>query len=365
MNQRTMGESKRLGDGGSYWQAVLERDARLDGAFVYAVRSTGIYCRPSCPSRRPKRKQVEFYAEPQAAERAGFRPCRRCRPTESRADSARSELARRACAMIDAGLDSLDGAPSLTVLSTRMGVNIYRLARDFKRVMGITPRRYADAQKLERLKTQLKKGDNVTGALYEAGYGSTRALYERAPSQLGMTPATYRRGGEGMRIGYTIVDCSLGRLLVAATERGVCRVCLGDADEPLVSALVEEYPKAEIRPDRDGLGKWVGKFLDHLDGRMPQLDLPLDVRATAFQWRVWQELRAIPYGTTRSYSEVARAMGHPKAVRAVAHACATNPVAIVVPCHRVIREDGSLGGYGWGLERKEKLLAQERQTRQS
>lgn len=347
----------------AYWQAVLERDARRDGTFVYAVRSTGIYCRPSCPSRRPERRQVEFYAGPQAAERAGFRPCRRCRPAESRTTGPRSELVGRACELIDAELDSLDGAPTLIALAKRLGVNIYRLAREFKRVMGITPRQYADAQKLGRLKTRLKKGENIMGALYEAGYGSSRALYERAPTQLGMTPATYRRGGEGVRIGYTIVDSSLGRLLVAATARGVCRVCLGDADEPLVRALVDEYPKAEIVYDQQELREWVSRFLDHLDRRMPQLDLPLDVRATAFQWRVWQALRAIPYGTTRSYSEVARSIGNPKATRAVARACATNPVAIVIPCHRVIREDGSLGGYGWGLERKKKLLAQERLTK--
>lgn len=359
MNQPTGVENDRLG-GGAYWQAVLDRDPRQDGVFVYAVRSTGVYCRPSCPSRRPARQHVEFYAEPQAAERAGFRPCRRCRPAESRFTGQRAEWVRRACALIDAGLDSLEGAPTLSALAQRLGVSVYRLARDFNVVLGITPRQYADAQKLERLKTHLRKGDNVTGALYEAGYGSARALYERAPRQLGMTPATYRRGGEGMSIGYAVVNCSLGRLLVAATNRGVCRVCLGDSDQPLVRALEDEYPKAEVHPDAEGLRNWVGKFLDHIDGTLQQLDLPLDVRGTAFQWRAWQALRAIPYGTTRSYSEVARRMGNPKATRAVARACATNPVAIVVPCHRVIREDGSLGGYGWGLERKKKLLAHER-----
>ena len=226
--------------------------------------------------------------------------------------------------------------------------------------MGITPRQYADALRLRRLKTHLRKGGDVTTALYEAGYGSSSRLYERSDSQLGMTPATYGRGGQGMRIGYTLVDCPLGRLLVAATHRGVSAVYLGDAERSLEAALREEYPRAEIHRHTHGLSTWVRALLRHLNGRQPHLDLPVDVQATAFQRRVWEALRKIPYGDTRSYSQVARSLGRPTATRAVARACATNPVSVVIPCHRVVRQDGGLGGYRWGLQRKQALLERER-----
>ncbi len=349
-------------DGEGYWRAVLARDARFDSTFVYAVRSTGIYCRPTCASRRPSRNQVAFYSSPEAAEHAGFRPCRRCRPHEATRESpsAQAKLVERICRAIETSLGEGDGPITLATLSKRMGANAYRLQRSFKRVMGITPRQYADAQRLARLKSRLREGQDVTGALYDAGYGSSRALYERAPARLGMTPATYRKGGLGMHIRYTIADSPLGRLLIGATERGVCAVCLGDSDKALETSLFEEYPHAEIRHDEETLSPWVAAFLSHLQGRTPHLDLPVDVQTTAFQWRVWEELRAIPYGDTRSYSDVARALGRPKAVRAVAHACATNPVAVVIPCHRVVGKDGGLHGYRWGLERKQKLLALER-----
>ena len=351
-------------NGENYWQAVLARDAQFESSFVYAVRSTGIYCRPTCASRRPSRQQVAFYASPEAAEQAGFRPCRRCRPRGTAADSrsAQAKLVERLCREIEASLDEGDGAITLTTLSQRVGTNPYQIQRSFKRVMGITPRQYADAKRLARLKSRLQKGQDVTGALYDAGYGSSRALYERAPSRMGMTPATYRKGGRGMRVGYTIADSPLGRLLVGATERGVCAVCLGASDKALEANLAAEYPRAEIRRDDATLAPWVTAFLSHLQGRLPHLDLPVDVRATAFRWRVWEELRAIPYGSTRSYSDVARAFGQPRAVRAVAHACATNPVAMVIPCHRVVGKDGGLHGYRWGLERKQQLLALERRT---
>ena len=351
-------------NGENYWQAVLARDAQFESSFVYAVRSTGIYCRPTCASRRPSRQQVAFYASPEAAEQAGFRPCRRCRPRGTAADSrsAQAKLVERLCREIEASLDEGDGAITLTTLSQRVGTNPYQIQRSFKRVMGITPRQYADAKRLARLKSRLQKGQDVTGALYDAGYGSSRALYERAPSRMGMTPATYRKGGRGMRVGYTIADSPLGRLLVGATERGVCAVCLGDSDKALEANLSAEYPQAEIRRDDATLAPWVTAFLSHLQGRLPHLDLPVDVRATAFRWRVWEELRAIPYGSTRSYSDVARAIGQPRAVRAVAHACATNPVAVVIPCHRVVGKDGGLHGYRWGLERKQQLLALEQRT---
>lgn len=247
-------------------------------------------------------------------------------------------------------------------MSSHVGVSPYHLQRTFKRVMGITPRQYAEAYRLGQLKTRLKEGDNVTRALYDVGYGSSSRLYERAGSELGMTPAAYGRGGPQTRIGYTIVDCQLGRLLVAATERGICAVSLGDADTALEAVLAEEYPASQIGRDDGKLGEWVGAILSYLGGQLPHLDLPLDIKATAFQRRVWQELQSIPYGSTRSYSQIASALGQPKAARAVAQACASNPVALAIPCHRVVREDGNLGGYRWGVERKEALLSREHEA---
>ncbi len=342
----------------NYWQAVLARDSRSNGTFVYAVRSTGIYCNPSCPSRRPQRDQVIFFPVPEAAEQAGFRPCRRCRPDETAKPESHVELVRRACRYIEQHLDS---PPSLASLSVQVHLSPYHLQRVFKGIMGITPRQYAEACRLGRLKAQLKDGEPVTRALYDVGYGSSSSLYERVPFQLGMTPTTYRRGGPGMHINYIIVDSALGRLLVAATAKGICAVSLGDNDTVLESALFSEYPAAEITRDGDGvsLSQWVNALMSHLNGQQPHIDLPLDVQSTAFQWRVWQELQAIPYGSTRSYSQIAQALGQPRATRAVARACATNPVSVVIPCHRVVREDGTLGGYRWGLERKQQLLAQE------
>jgi AraC family transcriptional regulator of adaptative response/methylated-DNA-[protein]-cysteine methyltransferase len=236
----------------------------------------------------------------------------------------------------------------------------YHLQRVFKRIVGVSPREYREALRVGEFKSRVKKGESVTSALYEAGYGSSSRLYENAGGRLGMTPAAYRRGGRGVSINYTIAGCPLGRLLVAATEKGVCSVRLGDSDKELEAALRTEYSEAEINRDDKTLGEWVGALVDHLQGKHPRLDLPLDVQATAFQWSVWQKLKEIPYGCTRSYSEVARAIGRPSAVRAVARACATNPVALVIPCHRVVREDQSLGGYRWGIERKRALLERER-----
>lgn len=342
----------------NYWQAVLSRDSHSDGSFVYAVRSTGIYCNPSCPSRRPKREQVIFFRLPEAAERAGFRACRRCHPQDSVQQNTQVELVQCACRYIE---EHLEDSLTLATLGTYVNMSPHHLQRVFKHIMGITPRQYAEACRLGQLKARLKEGESVTQAMYNAGYNSSSRLYERAPAQLGMTPTIYRRGGQGMQIGYTIVNCPLGRLLIAATERGICAISLGDSDTVLESALVHEYPAAEIQRDGAGFSQWVDALLSHLSGQQPHLDLPLDVQATAFQWRVWEELRAIPYGSTRSYSEVARAIGQPEAARAVARACATNPVPLLIPCHRVVREDGSSGGYRWGTERKQRLLEQEKE----
>jgi len=340
------------------WEAVQRKDRRYDGAFVVAVRSTGVYCRPSCPSRLPLRKNVTFFPLPEAAEQAGFRPCKRCQPRDVQAVDPQVEMVQRACRYIDAHADAL---PSLDELGAQVSVSPYHLQRTFKSVMGITPRQYAEARRVDALKVELRNGGSVTDALYGAGYGSSSRLYERADAHLGMTPATYRKGGAGMHIGYTLVDSPLGRLLVAATGRGVCAVCLGDDDAALKSALVAEYPNADLHADDGDLSDWVRAILAYLEGWQPHLDLPLDLQATALQRRVWQALQAISYGETRSYSQIAAAIGSPKAARAVARACATNPAALVIPCHRVVRENGDLGGYRWGLARKAALLEIERE----
>jgi AraC family transcriptional regulator of adaptative response/methylated-DNA-[protein]-cysteine methyltransferase len=346
------------------WEAVQSRDRAADGLFVYAVRSTGIYCKPSCASRKPRRVQVVFFHLPEAAEQQGFRACLRCKPRSKNPGDARAEAVARVCREIEArvhGESSGAGeAPvTLAALSEKAGMSPHQLERAFRSLMGITPRQYADAQRMRRLKSRLKKGDDVTTALYYAGFGSSSRLYERAPSHLGMTPATYRRGGDGMQIRYSISNSPLGRVLVGATHKGVSAVYLGNSDARLEAEIRREYPRAEIRRDRNGMEGWIEKILAHLRGREPHLDLPTDVQATAFQRRVWEELRRIPYGSTRTYSQVARAIGRPKAIRAVARACATNPTSVVVPCHRVVREDGNLAGYRWGLERKRALLEHE------
>lgn len=328
------------------WQAVLARDRRFDGAFVYAVRSTGIYCRPSCASRRPRRTQVTFFPIPEAAEREGFRACRRCHPNDIATDDPAIALVREACRALDAGQPPK--------------IRGYRLDRAFKRVLGITPKAYADTRRVARFKQELKRRKQVSPALYEAGYGSSSRVYERADAQLGMTPASYARGGAGVEIAYAIVPSRLGTLLVAATPRGVCRIGLGDDATALEADLISEFPAAQVRKDRAGLDRSVAAILAYLDGREPSLQLPLDIRATAFQRRVWQELQRIPFGETRTYTQIAKKIGQPKATRAVARACATNPAALVIPCHRVVREDGELGGYRWGMERKKDLLQMER-----
>jgi AraC family transcriptional regulator of adaptative response/methylated-DNA-[protein]-cysteine methyltransferase len=344
------------------WRIVLERDRRYDGAFVYAVRSTGIYCRPSCPSRRPRRKWVAFFPVPEAAERAGFRACRRCRPGAAAAPDPRVPLVRSVCRLIDLHPD----APAdLATLSVRSGVTPHQLLRAFRRVLGISPRQYRDARRVDRLKAELRARRGVSPALYQAGYGSPSRVYERAHAQLGMTPAAYSRGAPGARIAYTVVPSSLGRLLVAATARGICRVSLGDDGGRLEAALRAEFPAADLRRERRGgsLESAVGAILRYVDGSAERLDLPLDVRATAFQRRVWEALRRVPYGRRRSYTDIARAIGNPAAVRAVGRACAANPAALVIPCHRVVRQDGGLGGYRWGVERKKALLETETAAR--
>lgn len=334
------------------WQAVLTRTHAED--FVYAVRSTGIYCRASCPARRPGRDQVRFFTTADDAESAGFRACLRCRPREA---AANAEAITRVCRYIESHQDE---TLRLEVLSALAGLSPQHFQRTFRKSVGVTPRHYADACRLGEFKAKMKNGAAVTSALIDAGYGSTSRLYERAPEQLGMTPTKYRRGGQGASVAYTTADTSLGRLLVAATDKGVCAITLGETDDELEAGLRAEYPAATLTRDDAHLHAWVEALIRHLAGKQPALSLPLDIRATAFQRRVWQELQAIPYGDTRSYSQVAAAIGQPNAARAVARACATNPVALAVPCHRVVRGDGSLSGYRWGVARKQALLTQER-----
>jgi len=338
------------------WRAVSARDRRADGQFVYAVRSTGIYCRPSCASRRPRADRVAYFPTPDEAEAAGFRACRRCRPRDGARPDIWTAKIRRACAH----LAQVDGHPSLAALAAAIGGSPYHLQRNFKRLVGVTPREFAEACRLNKVKRRLRDGRLVTDAVLEAGYGSSGRFYERAVPKLGMAPAVYRRGGAGIRIRYTTVESPLGRLLVAATSRGVCAISMGRLDADLERALAREYFAATIERDAGPLEAWTKQVLAHLAGRQPRLDLPLDVRATAFQWQVWMALGSIPYGETRSYAEVAAAIGRPRAARAVARACATNPVALAVPCHRVSPSAGGLGGYRWGAARKKALLSRER-----
>jgi AraC family transcriptional regulator, regulatory protein of adaptative response / methylated-DNA-[protein]-cysteine methyltransferase len=335
------------------WQQVVARDARQDGRFVFAVRTTGIYCRPSCPSRRPRRDSVEFFVDPRQAERAGYRACLRCKPTEVSSQAQAVIQARKL-------LDEAEGVMTLAELSKRLKVSPFHLQRLFKRATGLSPREYQSARRMQQVKQGLRKGDDVTTALYDAGFGSPSRLYEKSHQQLGMTPGTYRRGGAGVTVQFAIVASPLGRMLVAVTPRGLCAVRFGETAAELESELRREFHSATLVRD-EALRPYVEPLLANLRGESVTIELPLDVRATAFQMKVWEQLREIPAGETRSYSEVAQAIGDPKAVRAVARACASNPVALAVPCHRVVRSDGELAGYRWGLQRKKKLLKLEAQ----
>ncbi|CAA9367671.1 MAG: Methylphosphotriester-DNA--protein-cysteine S-methyltransferase (EC / ADA regulatory protein / Methylated-DNA--protein-cysteine methyltransferase [uncultured Chloroflexia bacterium] len=334
------------------WHAVSTRVAVVDQAFYYAVRTTGIFCKPSCPSRRPLCANVEFFDTVAAAEDAGYRACRRCTPTAT--TTATMDAVERARHLIVSALDE----PTLEELGAAVGLAPTYLQRVFKKQIGVSPKQYARAHRVEQVKTHLRSDAQVTAALYEAGYGSSHGFYREANTQLGMRPLTYRQGAPHMHISYTIIDSSLGALLIAATEQGICAVQFGD-EARLEADLRAEFPGAQIQREDAVLAPQACAILAHLAGEQAELDLPLAVQATAFQARVWNALRAIPYGETRSYTEVARQLGEPRAVRAVARACATNPVALVIPCHRVVRSDGELAGYRWVIERKRALLGQE------
>lgn len=337
------------------WQIVQNRDANFNGAFLTAVLTTGIFCKPACPAKTPKRENITFYASCDEAERAGFRACLRCRPKENNMTNSNAELVLRACKFIESNNGE---AISLESLSAKLSLSASHLQRIFKNILGVSPKEFADAKRIENFKRQAKNAD-VTTAMYDAGFNSSRALYEKAVEKLGMTPAVYRKGGKNMKINFTVVDSRLGKMLVAATEKGVCAVTFGDDGATLETILKTEFPAAEILPDEHNLKNHVNEILQHIEGGRKQIDLPLDLQATAFQMRVWAELRKIPYGETRSYKQVAAAIEQPTAVRAVARACATNPVALVNPCHRVVGSDGKLTGYRWGVERKQQILERE------
>lgn len=364
------------------WQAVLARDARHDGRFYFGVVTTGVYCRPSCPARRPLRKNVRFYATAGEAASAGLRPCRRCRPGATANDAPGARL-RELCDYIRLHSDS--GTPlTLAALSRRAGMSPSHLQRTFRAAVGVTPKDYVEACRVEALKHGLRAGESVTQAIYDAGFGSSSRVYERADTRLGMTPGEYRSGGANLEISYASAQTRAGRLMMAATDRGLCFVQFADSDEALLAELRQEYPAATLRPMRlrhTGSGSrqqteerseqyseqyaqqfaaWMAALRAHLDGKLPALDLPLAVSAPAFRLAVWRYLQTIPYGEVRSYSEVAAGMGRPGAVRAVASACAANRLALVIPCHRVIRANGEPGDYRWGAERKRLLLARER-----
>lgn len=334
------------------WKAVSDRDPRYDGSFYYAVKSTGIYCRPSCASRKPSPEQVVFFRNARDAALDGFRPCRRCCP------DGETPLVKRVIEVssyIDAHPDE---DLTLGSLSKRFGISAYHLQRSFKQVAGVTPRQYAEGSRLNRLKVQLKRGESVRSSTYGSGHVSTGWIYEGPEPRLGMEAGSYKRGGAGKRISFSIVRSSLGHLLVASTTRGVCMVALGDSRSSMVSALRAEYPNASLVPEAESGSAWVQAVVDYIEGKGdgPLRRLPVELQGTAFQRKVWNELRAIPRGSTKSYSQIAERIGRPRAVRAVARACATNPVAVVIPCHRVIGKDGSLKGYRWGAARKKALL---------
>jgi AraC family transcriptional regulator of adaptative response/methylated-DNA-[protein]-cysteine methyltransferase len=341
----------------SRWQAVKDRDAAADGTFVYAVKTTGVYCRPSCAARLARRENVEFFATPAEAEREGFRACKRCKPNDAAAaGNGHADVVTKACKLIDAADDVLD----VEALAAAVGMSPSHFHRVFKSQTGVTPKAYASAHRARRVRDELAKGKDVTSAMYNAGFNSNGRFYATATKTLGMKPTTYRAGGAGMTIRFSVGECALGSILVAASGVGICAISLGDDPAELLKWLQDRFPKAQFIGGDKQFEKVVGQVIAFVESPAIGLKLPLDVRGTAFQQRVWQKLTEIPIGTTRTYSDIAAALGAPKSTRAVGAACGANPIAVAIPCHRVIRTDGSLCGYRWGLERKAKLLKSER-----
>lgn len=340
------------------WQDVLARDPAADGRFVYAVKTTGVYCRPSCPSRQAKPANVAFYDTPDTAEAAGFRPCLRCHPKGQSAHQANAAIVAEACRLIE----EADEMPSLDDLARRTGLSPSHFHRQFKAITGLTPKAWATAHRARRLRDQLDdKGNSVTQAIYGAGFNSNSRFYESADDVLGMTASTYQQGGKDMSIRFAIAACSLGALLVAQSDKGICAITLGDDPDALVRDLQDRFPRADLIGADAAFEARVAQVVGFVEAPQIGLDLPLDIRGTAFQQRVWQALRQIPAGQTVSYADIARQIGAPKSMRAVAQACGANKIAVAIPCHRVVRHDGALSGYRWGVERKRALLAKEAQ----
>jgi AraC family transcriptional regulator, regulatory protein of adaptative response / methylated-DNA-[protein]-cysteine methyltransferase len=337
------------------WVAVTRRDRRADGVFYYSVLTTGVYCRPSCAARLPRRENVGFHASCAAAERAGFRACKRCRPNEPALAERRAAAIAEACRLVVAS----EEPPDLDALAQAAGMSRFHFHRVFRETTGVTPKAYAAAHRAERVRAELGRGSSVTEAIYGAGFNSSGRFYATSSAMLGMTPKDFRAGGQGAVIRFAIGECSLGSILVAATAKGVCAIMFGDDPDALLRALQDRFPRAELIGADQSFEETVAKVVGLVEAPALGLDLPLDLRGTAFQQRVWQALRDIPPGTTVSYAEIARRIGAPKAVRAVAQACASNAVAVAIPCHRVVRTDGALSGYRWGVERKRRLLERE------
>lgn len=339
-----------------YWTAVETRDATYDGHFVLAVKTTGIYCRPSCPARTPKRQNADFYDLPAAAEAAGFRACKRCHPQHQHLVDPMMAAIEDAARKIEAQLNDDGSTPALSELARRAGFNAQHFQKAFKKALGVSPKQYAEARRIAILKSELKTGSDVTGAIYIAGYGSPSRVYEKADQRMGMAPGVYQKGAPGVHMTYGFAESHLGLVMAAATGKGVSAVYLGDDPARLTDELRAEYPGADLSEDASNLGTALSALTAYLDQKGPHPALPLDVRATAFQWQVWQALMDIPYGDSRTYKQIAEMIGNPKAIRAVGTACGRNPVSLSIPCHRAVGTDGKLHGYRWGLDRKQALL---------
>jgi len=337
------------------WAAVVARDPAADGRFFYSVKTTGVYCRPSCAARAARPENVAFHVTAADAERAGFRPCKRCKPDQRPLADDHAELVAELCRFIE----SSEQPPSLDALARRAGFSPFHLHRIFKAVTGVTPRAYATAHRARRVRARLDRAASVTQAIYDAGYNSSGRFYDAANDLLGMKPSDYRAGGANTQIRFAVGECSLGSILVAASERGVCSILLGDDPDPLARDLQDRFPRAHLIGGDAEFERLVARVVGFVETPRQGLELPLDVRGTAFQQRVWQALREVPAGRTVSYTQVAHRIGAPKSVRAVGQAVAANPIAVAIPCHRVIRTDGTLSGYRWGVERKRALLERE------
>lgn len=341
------------------WAAVVQRDPRLDGRFVYSVQTTGVYCRPSCSSRRAKRENVRFHHNCTEAEVMGFRACKRCTPDEGTLGQRHAHLVALACRKIE----SQESSPSLAELARIAGLSRYHFHRIFKAITGVTPRDYIAADRSKRVRSELRQAPSITAALYDAGYNSNGRFYATSKATLGMQPMQYRRGGVNATIRFAVGTCSLGAILVASTDEGVCAILIDDDPQVLVRQLQDQFPRATLIGADRAFEKTIATVIAFVDAPGLGLDLPLDVRGTAFQQRVWQALRQVPAGSTATYSAIARALGQPKAARAVALACAANPIAVAIPCHRVVRQDGDVSGYRWGIERKRALLQREQREK--